>query len=80
MADTDRYTQKRHLNPAAGDDLLRSELPILFRMPRAFRVLAQELLRALISHPEATRIVGRILIDFAKASLERQGNRAPTVH
>ena len=80
MSDTDPHTQEHHLNPAAGDDLLRSGMPILFRMPLAFRVLARDLLRGLISHPEATRIVGRVLIDHAKTSLERQGDRAAKVH
>ena len=60
----------------ATDELLRRELTYIHRMPLVFRALAHDLLHALTRYPAASRIVGRVLIDFAKASLERQGDRA----
>ena len=50
----------------ATDEQLGHGLACVYRMPQAYRILARELLRSLINHPEATRIVGRILVDFAK--------------
>ncbi|MEM8950488.1 MAG: hypothetical protein AAGC99_14255 [Pseudomonadota bacterium] len=64
----------------ATDEQLRQGLTFVYRMPLAYRILACTLLRGLIRHPEATRIVARILIDVAREYLERQGDLASKVH
>lgn len=75
----DWYDDRRDRLTAEQEQLARDAV-LLFHMPEPFRRLAHELMRAVERDPQALNTVGKVLVDHARASLERRPDDAPKIH